>query len=94
MKRRLFRILLATDQWLFVLITLGSAWPDEAASAAAWRLEMEGSPHGRFWRPVIDRIFSSLPFGLSEHDHCRKAFESEKGGKHLPPAYRQGEPSV
>lgn len=87
--RRAFRILLTLDQSLFVLLTLGAAWPDEAPSAAAWRLERSGSWHGRFWRPVIDALFAHLPLGLAEQDHCRKAFESELQGRHLPPEYRQ-----
>jgi hypothetical protein len=87
---RLKNMLVSLDQTIFVLVTLGAAWPDETASAAAYRLEQNGSVHGKFWRPVIDWIFAHLPFGLAEEDHCRQAFLSEVGMKQLPPEYSAG----
>ena len=38
---------------------------------------------GRASRPLIDLLF--LPI---ERDHCRKAYESERLGRQLPPEYR------
>lgn len=89
MKRRAFNLLLAFDQFVFVMVTLGAAHPDEAPSAAAWRLEQSGKLSGRIFRPLIDAIFARLPFGWGVKDHCRKAFESELARLHLHPAYRQ-----
>ncbi|MCK2097653.1 hypothetical protein [Thauera aromatica] len=89
MMQRLFHVLLAIDQCLFVLLTLGAAHPDETASAAAWRLEQEGRWSGRFFRPVIDWTFAHLPFGWAEEDHCRSSYESEMLRKHLPNQYRE-----
>ena len=34
--------------------------------------------------PLIDVLFRPL-----ERDHCRKSFESEQRGAHLPAAYRE-----
>lgn len=87
--RRAFRMLLALDQCLWVLLTLGYAWPDEAPSACAWRMERKGKVLGRVFRPLIDWGFARLPFGWAQQDHCRTAFESELKRRHLPPEYRQ-----
>ncbi|MCK2095221.1 hypothetical protein [Thauera aromatica] len=92
MRRRALNIATAIDQCLFVLLTLGAAHPDETPSAAAWRLEGEGRPTGRLFRPAIDWIFARLPFGLAEQDHCRKAYESERLRQHLPEHYRTAKP--
>lgn len=87
-KHRIFNILLSLDQAGFCLITLGASYPDEAPSAAAWRLEQEGRLSGKIFRPLIDLIFRNLPFGLAETDHCRKAFNSEKEHRQNHPVYR------
>ena len=71
MKQRLLHILIAIDQLLYVLITLGRGTPDETMSAAAWRLEQKGHRMGKIMRPFIDWLFSFDP------DHCKKAFEYE-----------------
>ncbi len=89
LRRRAFHILLAVDQALFVLLTLGWAHPDEPPSAAAWRLEQEGRWQGRLFRPAIDWLFAHLPFGWAEQHHCRTAFESEVTRLHLPAVYRK-----
>ena len=83
MKQRLLHIGIAVDQLLYVLLTLGAGSPDETLSAAAWRTEQAGKWLGRVFRPLIDVLF--LPF---ERDHCLRAFESEKLGRHLPKEYR------
>ena len=83
MKQRLLHIGIAVDQLLYVLLTLGAGSPDETLSAAAWRTELDGKWLGRVFRPLIDVLF--WPF---ERDHCLRAFESEKLGRHLPREYR------
>ena len=82
MKRRLLNLLIALDQLAYVLLTLGRGSPDETLSAAAWRTEQEGHIFGRIFRPLIDLL--ARPW---ERDHCRKAFESERNGRHLPKEY-------
>ena len=82
MKQRTLNLLIATDQLAYVLLTLGAGHPDETLSAAAWRTEQKGRLLGRIFRPAIDLLFR--PF---ERDHCRKSFESERNGRHLPKEY-------
>jgi hypothetical protein len=84
MKTRFLNVLIAIDQLLWVLLTLGKGKPDETISAAAYRMEQQGKLAGKVLRPVIDLLFSPL-----ERDHCRKSFESEQRGAHLPAAYRK-----
>ena len=83
MKQRLLNLLIALDQLLWVVFTLGKGSPDETISAAAWRMEQEGKLAGRILRPAIDALARSL-----ERDHCRLSFESEQRGAHLPDYYR------
>jgi hypothetical protein len=78
-KRRILHILIALDQFIYVLVTLGRGMPDEIMSAAAWRGEQMGLILPSFFRPVIDFIF--LPI---ERDHCRLSYESEQRRSHLP----------
>ena len=79
MKQYLLNVAIALDQ-------LGNALrggsPDETLSAAAWRTEQKGRLLGRIFRPLIDLVFA-----LFEKDHCRKSFESERNGRHLPKEY-------
>ena len=84
MKQRILNILIAIDQLLWVVFTLGKGHPDETISAAAWRMEQEGKLAGRVLRPLIDALFRPL-----ERDHCRKSFESEQRGAQLPAAYKE-----
>lgn len=84
MKQRILNVLIALDQFLFCLATLGHSSPDETLSAAAWRWEQAGKLRGRVLCPLIDALF--LPF---ERDHCEAAYLSEKHGLHLPPEYHQ-----
>ena len=83
MKQRLLNIAIAFDQLVYVLVTLGAGSPDETMSAAAYRTEKAGKLFGKVFRPLIDLLF--LPI---ERQHCYKAYESEKQGKHLPPEYQ------
>ena len=39
MKQRILNLLIALDQLAWVVLTLGKGYPDEAISAAAWRME-------------------------------------------------------
>lgn len=83
MKRRVLNLLIALDQFLYVLLTFGHGSPDETLSAASWRWERAGKWQGRLLRPLIDFIF--LPV---ERDHCRQSFEAERRKAHLPAEYR------
>ena len=84
MKRRILNVLIALDQFLFCLATLGHSSPDETLSAAAWRWEQAGKLRGRVLCPLIDALF--LPF---ERNHCETAYLSELRGLHLPPEYHR-----
>ena len=83
MKQRILNALIALDQLVYVLLTLGEGSPDETLSAAAWRTEQAGKLGGRIFRPFIDLLFR--PF---EREHCRKAYEAERLGRQLPTEYR------
>lgn len=83
MKQRILNLLIAFDQLAWVVVTLGKGSPDETISAALWRMEQDGKIAGRILRPLIDALFRPL-----ESDHCRKSFEAEQRGAHLPAAYK------
>ena len=84
MTQRMLNVLIAVDQLAYVLLTLGAGHPDETLSAAAWRTEQKGRLLGRVFRPLIDLVLAPL-----EKDHCRKSFESERDGRHLPKEYQK-----
>lgn len=71
MKDRIQNILIALDQFIYVLITLGVGKPDETMSAAAWRLEARGQWFGKLARPAIDTLF------FWDKEHCFNAMLSE-----------------
>lgn len=79
MKQYLLNVVIAVDQ---TLNALRGGSPDETLSAAAWRTEQKGRWLGRVFRPLIDLLFA-----MFEEDHCRKSFESERNGRHLPKEY-------
>ena len=81
MKQYLLNVAIAVDQ---ALNALRGGSPDETLSAAAWRTEQKGRWLGRVFRPLIDLLFA-----LFEKDHCRKSFESERNGRHLPKEYAE-----
>jgi hypothetical protein len=83
-RRRTLHLLIALDQLAWVVLTLGKGSPDETISAASWRMEQQGKLAGRVLRPIIDALFRPL-----ERDHCRKSFEAEQRGAHLPAAYKE-----
>lgn len=81
MKQRIKHLLIALDQLVYVVITLGVGMPDETMSAAAYRMELNRKPFG-FMRYVIDVL---LWFDV---DHCHQAYLSEVTKKQLPDEYR------
>ena len=81
MKQYLLNVAIAIDQ---TLNALRGGSPDETLSAAVWRTEHKGRWLGRVFRPLIDLVFALL-----EKDHCRKSFESERDGRHLPKEYQK-----
>ena len=83
MKQRILNILIAIDQLLWVLLTLGKGYPDETISAALWRMEQQGKIAGRVFRPLVDLLFRPI-----ERDHCRNAWLSEVQRSQLPSAYK------
>lgn len=87
MKRRILNLLIAIDQLLWVVFTLGKGSPDETISAAAWRMEQEGKLAGRVLRPLVDLLFRPI-----EKDHCYLAWLSEVQRAQLPSAYSQSSP--
>ena len=84
MTRRLLNLFIAFDQLLWVLITLGHGSPDETISAALWRMEQQGKRAGRWFRPVVDWLFS--PFGK---EHCWQSYVDEIEKRQLPKIYRK-----
>ena len=86
MRRRIFNLVVALDQVIYVIVTLGAGSPDETLSAAAWRTEQDGKLMGRFFRPIIDAVFRSL---FREENHCQNSYHSEVMRKHLPEHYER-----
>ena len=71
LKRRALNLLIALDQFVFVVITLGHADPDWTISARAFTWERDGKPMG-FMRPVIDWMFSPI-----SDNHCFESYLRE-----------------
>lgn len=71
MKQRLLNLLIALDQMVYVLVTLGYGMPDETMSGAAWRTERSGRLGGKLFRPLIDKLFFFDP------QHCKTSHEWE-----------------
>lgn len=69
---RLLNLLIALDQLIYVIVTLGDGQPDETLSGAAWRTEQNGRLFGSFFRPLIDILFWFDP------DHCRTSHEAAR----------------
>lgn len=83
LKDRILHVLIAFDSFVFVLCTLGKAWPGETISSAAWRMELAGRWQGRVFRPCIDLLFR--PLERDPRGHCHGAYDNERAGKRLPP---------
>ena len=79
-KQRILNLLIALDQFIYVLITLGAGFPDETMSSAAYKAEKEGRFFG-FFRPVIDTLL------WFDKDHCHQAYISEFCRRQLPDGY-------
>lgn len=77
---RLKNILIALDQLLYTIITLGSGNPDETCSSAAYRMEAEGKFFG-FFRPIIDTLF------FFDDNHCKESYENELAKKDFIKTY-------
>ncbi len=82
-RRRTLNLLIALDQFVYVLITFGNGHADETMSAAAYRLWLERHWAGSLFKPAIDWLFS--PF---EADHCYHAFVAELMDEQLPGVYK------
>lgn len=83
MKRRVLNLLIALDQLLWVIITLGAGSPDETISSAAYRGWLKDHPVAIVAKPVLDFLF--LPF---EANHCRESYTAELQNHHLPEHFR------
>jgi len=79
MKFRILNFLIALDQFVYVVITLGAGMPDETMSAAAYRGERMGKWFGRLLRPIIDHLF------WFDDNHCKGAYDAEVKRLQLPP---------
>jgi hypothetical protein len=82
MKQRLLNILIALDQFLWVILTLGNGQPDETISAALYRMETQGKPAGKLFRPLVDWLFWFDP------KHCQNSYNAEFKKLQLPDSYR------
>jgi len=81
LQARALNLFVALDQFLFCWVCLGQSYPNETASACAWRMEQEGRWQGRLFRPLID----VLALLVRDPDHCRVSFENMHGLKFMPP---------
>lgn len=79
LKRRILNLLIALDQFLWNVATLGNVDPDMTLSASSWRSEIKGKWWARIMRPLIDFLFLPL-----ERDHCQKAYLAELDRRQLP----------
>ena len=68
---RLLMILIAADVFIFSLVCFGNVKRGECASSAAWDMSVKGKFWGKFWVPVIDKIF------FFQADHCKKSWENQ-----------------
>ena len=82
MKRRILNLLIALDQFIWVIFTLGNGMPDETISAALYRMEKQNKLAGRIFRPFVDALL------WFDKNHCLNAGESENKKQHLPDIYK------
>lgn len=71
--KRIINVLLALDNFLFAVVTLGGSYPSESFSSAAYRAETMGKFYGKA-RPAIDWLFG----WLGQTEHCKKAYFAAK----------------
>jgi hypothetical protein len=78
----LLNVIIGFDQ---LITTLIGGYPDETLSSYAWRMDIKGKKLGRFFRQLIDFLFSwqNIPEG-----HCYAAMMEEKTRKQVPPELR------
>lgn len=78
----LINILIAIDQ---LATTLVGGFPDETLSSYAYRLDRQGKPGGKIFRPFIDWLFSwqDYPDG-----HCKASYDEERFRLQMPPELR------
>ena len=69
LRLRLLIVLIAVDQLVLAVITLGYCKRGETISAAAWALEQNKKLQGRIFRPFIDWLFTWV-----ERDHCQASY--------------------
>lgn len=81
MRNWAYQVFIACDQLINALL---GGYGDETLSSYSYRLDRDGKPWGRFWRPLIDALFF-----WQGPEHCRKAYEKERQRIHLPPEMRQ-----
>ena len=66
---RIVNTLESLDMFVFMLLSLGGAWPGETISGASYRAERNGT-FMRVFRKPIDFLFSLL----GQKEHCRSAY--------------------
>lgn len=86
MQRRFLNLLIALDQLVWVIITLGHGSPDETISSASYRGWKSNHPVGKIAKPVIDWMF--LPI---ETDHCYASYMAERKNYQLPEYFQDEE---
>lgn len=69
LRQRILILLIAVDQLVLAVITLGYCKRGETISAAAWSLEQNDKLQGRIFRPFIDWLFTWI-----ERDHCQASY--------------------
>jgi hypothetical protein len=77
-KQRILNLLISLDQFIFCLVCLGHSYPNETASACAWRMEQTSRLSGRIFRPLIDTLFFFDP------EHCRVSYEDMQELRFMP----------
>lgn len=84
------QLFIAVDQLLNVLVTplTGGVWADETMSSRAYRMWVKGRLWGKFWMPVIDKLFFWQEVAPGLKGHCHQAYEREKKRTGLPPEMR------
>lgn len=76
MRRRILNILIAIDQFILCVVTLGWAHPDETISSCLWRFREH------HWTIDLGRQFVDLLFKPFEDDHCFRAYMAEVRRSH------------
>jgi hypothetical protein len=82
MAQYLINILIAIDQLATVIL---GGFPDETLSSYAYRLDLQGKPGGKLFRPLIDWLFS---WQRLEDGHCKASYDEERLRLQFPPELR------